>query len=464
MSTAQNSASQPVTAICFPQFPSFPLEIRQLIWQAAAVPRIVYLEKIEQPTHMCSRVWSQTQIDGPDRMGFFDLDHQPESARVGYGPLPIWGFRSRSVPVLFYVCRESYNMALSIYSRCFGTGCSAPATWFNFDLDTLYLDWGVAENRGAEPPDLPLEFSLMDLSDDVKRVQNLALHNNSLVDFDLDRILRHCGNVRSLTMVPKLIDVTDFTSLDYLDEEDGLEALDYLVEDGEEDVRLHPIIQSEHPEWESEYNNNLLWADGARLWSVWNTAFFVAERMNQHPTNPGNSSQLKWARPRLHLRPIVTPHQKFDILHRKQLFDAERQGGKMTVSLMAMNFDTLELSVPLLTTLAELIALFCQAKDIDVLKHGGTYTFEPLIHSFDDNERYSNPGHDRGLTAFSFFRTPEEKVRFCIYFRQGSPQRPHCTIWMCEQTQCPHTEEWERKIWMETGDDWGLRGMFDKPR
>ncbi|KAG4429596.1 hypothetical protein IFR05_014920 [Cadophora sp. M221] len=449
--TAQTSDDVPVAATSFPQFSLLATEIRRLIWEAAAFPRIVYLEKVVETAHICSRVWSQTSIDGPDIMGFFDLDHQPEAARFGYGPNPIWGFRSRSVPVLFYVCRESYSMALEMYSKCFGTETSAPATWFNSDLDTLYLDWGASENRDMWST-REVDYSPNDLSDDAKCVQNLALYIDSLPNSYINWILRRCGSVRSLTVVPKLTDVTDLASLVYLEEEDVLESPEYLTED--EQAGLHPIIQSEHPQWESDYNDNNLWDGGCDdLWSTVNTIFFKSESMNLTATYSENSNQMRWTRPRLHLKPIVTSRQKLDILHRKRLYDIQRDTGGISVSLLAMDIDTLELSIPLLTTMGQLVTTFCQARDINILNNGSAFHFTPLIHCHNDDDLYRNPGHNHKRTIFSYIHVPGEKLRLYIYFRPGSPQRPDCGIFKCELTQCDHTEEWERTIGMEAGDD-----------
>lgn len=71
----------PTDSLSFPRFPDLPPEIRQMIWLASAFPRTVYLEETQDESQMCSRVWSETSIDGPDSMGFFDLDHQSEAAR-----------------------------------------------------------------------------------------------------------------------------------------------------------------------------------------------------------------------------------------------------------------------------------------------------------------------------------------------------------------------------------------------
>ncbi|PMD67044.1 uncharacterized protein K444DRAFT_658197, partial [Hyaloscypha bicolor E] len=78
MSTDSSLEALPMATTSFPQFSSLPPEIRRIIWESAASPRIVYLEFIMKEKHTCSRVWSETTVEGPESMGFFDLDHQPE--------------------------------------------------------------------------------------------------------------------------------------------------------------------------------------------------------------------------------------------------------------------------------------------------------------------------------------------------------------------------------------------------
>lgn len=74
-------------------------------------------------------------------MGFFDMDNQLEYFGNTPGPQPYYGFYSRSVPFLFFVCRESNSVAMTIYTKAFGSDYVPPSTWFNFAFDALYLDW-----------------------------------------------------------------------------------------------------------------------------------------------------------------------------------------------------------------------------------------------------------------------------------------------------------------------------------
>jgi hypothetical protein len=133
-----------MAATSFPQFTGLPPEIRQMIWQATAVPRIVYLELVENDNHPYSQVSSVTSIDGPEGVAFFEPDPQSEAARLSQGPGPVLSFRSQSIPTLFLICKESYLVAEKLYTKSFGTEDTLPSTWFNFELDTLYLDWGCS--------------------------------------------------------------------------------------------------------------------------------------------------------------------------------------------------------------------------------------------------------------------------------------------------------------------------------
>lgn len=95
----------PVAETSFPRFSSLPAEIRQMIWRKAAVPRIVSLQYVEGTKHACLRVWAGTAIDGPEMMGFFDLDNQSPTAKLDQGPEAFARFDSTApLPELFLVC------------------------------------------------------------------------------------------------------------------------------------------------------------------------------------------------------------------------------------------------------------------------------------------------------------------------------------------------------------------------
>lgn len=60
-------------------------------------------------------------------------------------PSTLFGFRSESPPpALLLVCRESHHVASKVYLQHFGALGAAPTTYFNYQMDTLYLDENTA--------------------------------------------------------------------------------------------------------------------------------------------------------------------------------------------------------------------------------------------------------------------------------------------------------------------------------
>jgi len=54
-----------------------------------------------------------------------------------------YGFKSQvPPPTILYVCRKAFGVASKTYSRAFGTCDGFAETWFSFETDILYLDWG----------------------------------------------------------------------------------------------------------------------------------------------------------------------------------------------------------------------------------------------------------------------------------------------------------------------------------
>jgi hypothetical protein len=128
-----------------------------MIWEEALPgPRIVYLEPITRPNFTYFPVRSDIAIDDYDEDGysrFFDTEREidietahklrNEGDRVQGEDNDLKGIRTRAPPpVLLYVCRESFQVTCKHYERVFGTKSTFPEVWFNFEIDTLYLDWG----------------------------------------------------------------------------------------------------------------------------------------------------------------------------------------------------------------------------------------------------------------------------------------------------------------------------------
>ena len=126
-----------------------------MIWSFATnVPRIVHLEtrrlRMDIELEWWEHVRSDKPIDGndPEHYDNFEIDTQEllriasRSERLQYTPRPqgLYGFRSESIPSVLLVCKESYSVASKVYSRAFASLGAFPQTYFNFELDTLYLD------------------------------------------------------------------------------------------------------------------------------------------------------------------------------------------------------------------------------------------------------------------------------------------------------------------------------------
>lgn len=86
-----------------------------------------------------------------------------------------------------------------------------PSVWINFEVDTLYVDWGYQPGGGAGSR--RLSYLPWDFGDDRKKVRNLAVFDADYMhDLEptrlgytswIDTILRGFGNVKELTVVDR---------------------------------------------------------------------------------------------------------------------------------------------------------------------------------------------------------------------------------------------------------------------
>jgi len=185
-STTTPPLQQPLTS--FTLFPKLPKEVRLTIWESVPLdPRIVYLEwKPLKQYNSCTRVWSNKAIDnGSGRSAFFEADEEEIGNISRYQDKGVQttddsdfasniprGFRSQAkLPGILLACKESFAVASKIYTRAFGTEHSSPQTWFNFEIDTLYLDLGIT---------FTYRNSLLDalVEEDLHRVQKLYMEND----------------------------------------------------------------------------------------------------------------------------------------------------------------------------------------------------------------------------------------------------------------------------------------------
>jgi hypothetical protein len=127
-----------------------------------------------------------------------------------------------------------------IYTKSFGTDYGFPTTWFNFELDTLYLDWGYHLNSNG---DVIFKFFLEDFGEDVKKVQNLAIHSGEypagiLASEWINAVLGYFGNVRNLTMVSPQYEDDDGADLVFLEWSDVIDTPAYQLFPPEEVLHL----------------------------------------------------------------------------------------------------------------------------------------------------------------------------------------------------------------------------------
>jgi hypothetical protein len=72
-----------------------------------------------------------------------------------------------------------------------------------------------------------------------------------------------------------------------------------------------------------------------------------------------------WPKPEMSELPLISIEQKLDFLQRKQAYDEKMDACRAHVTLRSKNYESLDVDVPLLTTLADLAPMFCKARDID---------------------------------------------------------------------------------------------------
>jgi hypothetical protein len=210
----------------FTPFPTLPFELRNEIWTAALPgPRTIYLQQSHLKILPCTRVWSDVDISTTSSNALFfriDIHHgrrhparrRKLSRRPKYGS-EAYGFTSQSKMPLAYACRESRAVVLQKqYTRAFGTAAVGPSVWINFEIDTLYVDWGY--QPGGEGS-RRLSYLPWDLGGDRKKVRNLAVFDADYMQDVaptrlgytswIDTILLAFGNVQMLTVVDRYHDI-----------------------------------------------------------------------------------------------------------------------------------------------------------------------------------------------------------------------------------------------------------------
>ncbi|CAG8971327.1 hypothetical protein HYALB_00005945 [Hymenoscyphus albidus] len=389
-------------ATLFPLFSSLPSELRCKIWKAAAFPRVVCLDRIRH-SHKCSRVWSQTDVDGPNYMAFFDMDSQPIEQQITQGPENYDHFASQSAPPLFLICKESHHVARQIYTKAFGSNYVTPTTWFSYDLDTLFLDLGPvfvdAEIQG-------FTFLSSDLDTDAGKVQNLAIYvgeypdNGTQYNVSLDA-LRKFASARTVSLVVAICQDADRTTLELLEGWECEESTGY----GLAETRNRPDpggLHCAHPTFKNLFSrpNVRSWNMWKNMWeSVWDETPYGAVAYTIGAENDGN-----WRRPTLVRLPLISTQLKADTLRQKQEYDTKRAAHKVRVEIKSEKDDTLVVVVPLLTTLRELASMFFQARNINGVERDSA-------EMYTDHESHSTVGFEQTVGNFVVYPETEFSIR-----------------------------------------------------
>jgi hypothetical protein len=95
---------------------------------------------------------------------------------------------------MLFVCRESYAIAASLYTRAFSRrGESFPETYFNFEDDILFMDARVSWFKNIPK----------DMDGDISEVSNLALR----VEFSPSEILQSCPNEQTYKWMADVLSI-----------------------------------------------------------------------------------------------------------------------------------------------------------------------------------------------------------------------------------------------------------------
>ncbi|CZR63022.1 uncharacterized protein PAC_12919 [Phialocephala subalpina] len=228
----------------FVYFPRLPLEIRLMIWELALPgPRVVSIKQkplkrtIGEWEDENNRTWpvldrelvpGQKEQEGGNR-AVENITTKRRAKRekkarqwvavsskletVEYRKAPMYGMACETpAPNILLACRESYAVVSKLYERCFSCPLSIPEAYFNFKLDTLYIQYDNMSwhyrNNGVESDFLDLwdGFSFGDF-DNIGRVERLAVlvsHRNGYPSFyeeTAQKILRVFPCLKNLYLV-----------------------------------------------------------------------------------------------------------------------------------------------------------------------------------------------------------------------------------------------------------------------
>jgi hypothetical protein len=181
----------------FTLFNQLPSELRLQIWELALPgPRVMHIKE---------RLVGKTKVESQRR------DSNFENLLPGCADDDMLSLRSDNIlPSELFACRDFRQVALKFYVKSLALAKSTPETYFDFDVDTMYLRFGTFAGTDTVWLDKFIQqLESMYDSDDFRKVKKLAI----LLDLPegrdyyhgLAKIWRWFGSFRKLTVV-----VSDF--------------------------------------------------------------------------------------------------------------------------------------------------------------------------------------------------------------------------------------------------------------
>lgn len=350
MSNAKTSSR----SATFHPFPRLPPEIRGIIWRATIEPRLVYLRKYVERVRLSDRVWSDKSID--------------DELIIGLPFLPMqYSFASPSTLLIPDVCHEAREVIQKTHSKAFGSSTSSPRTWFDFELDTLYLDWRCANhyrrNRDA--------FGPWDIgTSDTSKVSRLALldGNGSGQNpwiYPYDNYTRRWLHKRVL---PQFSCLKTLTLADSWANEISSECHTDLVEMddvyGVNDVVGLPASEEYRPWLKAQIN---ACHDLAKNQAIANAYCDEEELKVLHdhsPTRNNDGLLVQYAIPNISYRTITARHMAEDYFLAKRSLDASKPLYRMKIGVVSAERAPLFLAVPETITMTELVERYRKSKAI----------------------------------------------------------------------------------------------------
>ncbi|CZT07097.1 uncharacterized protein RAG0_12673 [Rhynchosporium agropyri] len=213
----------------FTCFGRLPLEIRLMIWERALPgPRLVNIR--QRPTRKTLLDYMEEKdYDLPSQNDHDETDGSEEGIRAWNNlslelsvaqdlPVPfyearLFGLSSDSpTPPMTFVCWESYRVVSRYYTKAFACMGSSPGTYFDFDVDTLYIHdarfaFHINYIRNLENilDGLTGVFKITDV-ENAARVQKLAIaitgcpRDRELKDL-IDGLLEVFGGVKEISLI-----------------------------------------------------------------------------------------------------------------------------------------------------------------------------------------------------------------------------------------------------------------------